>query len=594
MASAVAPHTAVTTASVSSACEHCGLGAPSGSPYCCYGCELAAEITAQARNDQGQLHNTLIFSLLLSMVVMMMSLFLYAGDIYDVGPEAGLQWMRTGYRVASAVLATPVVLLIGIPLARSAARLLRRGRVGMDLLIVTASLAAYILSMHAVITQTGSVYFDSATAALLLATFGRYLEATARTHASQILAPSLQHTGAVVQVVSGTDLIELGAAEVIPGSEIFVPLEAVVPLDVEVTRAPVEVNLSVVTGESVAIQKHPGEMIPAGAVIMGGELWGIAVRRARDSTLEHLAGLAKSLRERPAALMRIAERFATVLIPATLLISGLAFGYWLTHASLAKAVVVALATVLAACPCTYGIAAPLVLWLSLRKGLSHQALIRDPRTLEELARVRTVAFDKTGTLTQPHATVLKIAEGTSQQEVLAMVAALEAGTTHPTGLALKRLAEHTVGAEFTERRVIPGYGVCARDGRGRHVELTSAPEPSDASVVLLREGHVLARFGIREELFDKALPTIAALQHAGLHTAIISGDALQRAQPIADKLGVEVFAAQSPEQKVVQLGKMPSPVAMVGDGLNDAPALAARRPSFCVHSGTTLARGHAM
>ncbi|RME00026.1 MAG: hypothetical protein D6812_10435, partial [Deltaproteobacteria bacterium] len=154
-------------------CRHCGLPAPPGENFCCYGCELAAQIAAEGAEEHGHLHARLLFSVLLAMSVMMLSLFLYAEDIYGVSTADGMAWMRSAYRVASAVLATPVVLLCGIPLARRSWERLRRRRLSMEALILTAALAAYLRSLQALFTGSHAVFFDSATAALVLATFGR-------------------------------------------------------------------------------------------------------------------------------------------------------------------------------------------------------------------------------------------------------------------------------------------------------------------------------------------------------------------------------------------------------------------------------------
>jgi cation transport ATPase len=157
------------------ACRHCGLAAASTGGYCCYGCELAAQIAVEGEQKKSELYGLITFCLLLSMIVMMLSLFLFAEDVYQPGADAGLLWMRKAYRVASAVLSTPVVVLLGAPLARRAHGSLRERKLTMDLLVATGALAAYVLSIANIVRGAQGVYFDSATSALVLTTLGRYL-----------------------------------------------------------------------------------------------------------------------------------------------------------------------------------------------------------------------------------------------------------------------------------------------------------------------------------------------------------------------------------------------------------------------------------
>ena len=227
-----------------SACRHCGLPA-GGAEFCCYGCELASELRAEAARGHSSLKARLVVSVLLGMTVMMLSLFLYAEDVY--GAAGGLGWLRSFYRWTALVLTAPVVVLLGWPLVRGAVRF------GMERLVAIAAAAAYGLSVWGAIADRPLVYVDSAAAALVLASLGRYLEATARARASGVL-------GRLV------DLGGRGAAAIQPGDAVRVPVEQVVPVDVEVRGAPVEVDLGVVTGEPRPVLVAVGEAVPAGAV----------------------------------------------------------------------------------------------------------------------------------------------------------------------------------------------------------------------------------------------------------------------------------------------------------------------------------------
>ena len=595
-------------AAARSSCRHCGLGAASTGGYCCYGCELAAQIAGEGEQRRSELYGLITFCLLLSMIVMMLSLFLFAEDVYQPTPDAGLAWMRAAYRVASALLSTPVVLLLGAPLLR---RSLRARRFSMDLLVVTGAAAAYALSIHNVIRGLPGVYFDSATSALVLTTLGRYLEASARARASRIIAPSLQLIGAGVLAETADGVFQrTPPAAILAGTRLRVDVEETVPVDVRADPAcgEVEVTLAVLTGAAAPVTVSAGDEIPAGAVVVAGPLCCTALRSARESTLERLAELAKSLKERPSRLQRLGDAFAGALVPLVALLAIGTFALGAARDSLDHAVVTSLAVVLAACPCTYGVATPLVLWLALRKALAHGVCVRNASALEELSAVRAVAFDKTGTLTDPRLAVLSadLGEAARKGEVAAIVAALEAGSRHPVAQALLAWAEdnHSAPAALTDRRMVVGRGVTGRDTAGRALQLGAlqwlaeagvplACPAAAARVALSRDGVLLARFAIGEALRPEARETIAALRGQGIEASILTGDTAEGTREIASALGLPAHAALSPLDKVNRLAARGKSIAMVGDGLNDAPALAGTGPSFAMDGGAGLARGMA-
>lgn len=591
-------------------CAHCGLAARSGDLYCCYGCELAAQIAKEGAEEHGKTKAALLVSLLLSMTVMMLSLFLFSEDVYDIRPGAELSWLASGYRWASGILSTPVLVLLGFPVASRALALLRRGRLSMDLLVAAGAFAAYGISVYSILAGRRGVYFDSATSALLLSTLGRYLEATGRAKASSLLGPSLRRGSEPVLVAGEGGFSAKAPSLVVPGDRLKIDTEEVLPVDARLVSGPAEVNLGVLTGESVPVVKQAGDELPAGAIVVAGPVEVVALRPLRDSTLERLSDLAKKLASRPTSLQRWADRFAAILTP---IVAVVAFGTLAIHAQRASAeegVVAALAVVLAACPCTYGVATPLVFWLALRKALAHGVLVRNAAVLEELRDVRAVAFDKTGTLTERALSVSRVetAEGAAEAEVLALVAALEEGTKHPVGQALARYSESAgiQSVPLRERQLLPGKGARGIDAEGRAVLLGSpawlaesgvpmdgAGEGSRVRVVLARAGRVIARVEVGESLRPEAKAAVEGLGGLGISSFMLTGDGSSGAAEAASALGIEAFAGLSAEDKVRALEREGGGVAMVGDGLNDAPALAGTRPSFAVHGGTDLARGMA-
>ena len=556
-------------------CAHCGL--PSGGTFCCYGCELASRIAAEARDDHARLHGTLTFSLVLAMVVMMLALFLYAEDVFDAHGDVEMAWMRGAYRWASWILTTPIVVLCGGPLL---SRALRARRLSMDALIGVGALAAYGLSVGSLFAHERGIYFDSAATALVLATLGRYLEATARSRASRSLGP-LVELGRRRVLANGRSV---APAEIQPGMRLDIEPEQIVPVDMTLELEHAEVDLAVLTGEARPVVLTRGQTVAAGAVAHMA-LAGIALRGSRDSTLERLGQLARSLGERPQGVLRWADRFAGALVPLVWAIALATLIYWWCASSAAAGVVAGLAVVLAACPCSYAIASPLVHWLTLRRAFARRVLIRSADALEALAHTKTVAFDKTGTLTRSQPHVVSESFAIARDQALTLVRALEQGGTHPVARALAAHAGDATAAELHDRRFIPGQGVRAIDAQGRVVTLAGA---DGGRVVLLRDGVELAAFVLDEELRPEAREAVDALRTMGIRVLLLSGDHDVRVAPVAKALGIEAHARLLPEQKLAHLA---GGTAMVGDGVNDAPALAGRMTSFSLGEAAPLARG---
>ena len=574
-----------------SSCVHCGLRAPAGQQFCCFGCELCHRIQLEALDDHAGLLGRLSFTLILAMIVMMLALFLYAEDVFDASGDVEMAWMRSVYRWASLVLATPVMALAGGPLARSAAAQLVRGRVSMDALIALGAFTAYALSIDALLRGRTAIYFDSATAAVVLATFGRSLEARARSKASRALGPLLEVSrGTVRWRRDGGHSLDLSAAEVEPGMQITVAAGQVVPVDLRLEQDGAELDLAILTGESRPAVLRRGATVPAGAIPVTHAVEGMALRASRDSALERLAELARTLGEKTAPTLAWADRFATALTPAVVVVAAGTLAFWTRRHSLEAGVMASLAVVLAACPCSYAVASPLAHWITLQTAMRKGVLIRSASTLEELAKTRAVAFDKTGTLTRPDLSVSgeRIASSVGREEVLALVRALEQSNHHPVARALAAHAGTGPSTRLERHRVVAGRGVEALDERGRSVSLRAGP---DGAIVLERDGEMLASFALDEQLRAEAREALDAIRRDGTRVLLLSGDAEQRVDRVRRALNIEAYAGLTPQEKVRRIEALGDGTAMVGDGVNDAPALALGRASFTFGEGAQLAKG---
>ncbi|MEQ9324793.1 MAG: HAD-IC family P-type ATPase, partial [Polyangiaceae bacterium] len=441
-----------------------------------------------------------------------------------------------------------------------------------------------------------AVYFDSAVAALVLATFGRYLEANARARASHLVGHLLEPSAKPVQV----DGRATAPAAIEPGMTFRVAPGEVVPVDGRLL-APVEVSLGVLTGESAPVSLAEGDEVPAGATPSSGELVATALRPAKASTLETLARLAKGLREQRADVQRLADRLATWLTPLVAAVAIAALVFWGTTSAWPVGVETALAVVLVACPCTYGVITPLILWLTLRRALSHGVCIRNARVVEAMADVRVVSFDKTGTLTQPMKAVRMHRHGTERVPIAPVVAALEHGNGHPIARALAGWAGDD-RIRLSDRRIVNGQGVVATDERGLEVALGSPRLLTDLgiavpveararSALLSIDGEMVASFDVDEALRPEAPVVVASLSAAGIAQVILSGDRRARAARVGEALGVAAHGELTPGAKVAALRELGGGVAIVGDGVNDAPASAAAAIGFAVCGASGYHRG---
>lgn len=581
-------------------CGHCGLGAPVGDPFCCYGCELAHALTADDDGRRQRTVGALTLSLLLAMMVMMLSLFLYAEDLYEATADPLYVWFRHASSWVAAGLSSVVVALLGPPLARRALRAARSGRLTMELLIVLAAGAAWAVSIVSLLTGRAVIYFDSAVAALLLATFGRYIEARARSRAAGVIGPLCEPSSRPVRAGHDDVLELLSPAAIEPGMRVEVAPNGVVAVDMRAT-GDAEVSLAVLSGESEPALIRAGDEVPAGAVVLSGPLTGTALRRVEHSTLAVLERLTRALYERRGRLLRVADRLASALTPVVAAIAVAALVGWTLRSGLGAGIEVALAVVLVACPCTYGVIAPLIAWLSLKKALEHDVCIRDAAVLDALAGVDTVAFDKTGTLTEPLARVqIDVAPHVTVEDVLPIAVALERDVHHPVGRAIH---QHGRGAGVSLSNVsIAARGVSGRTSDGQEVAIgapswllarqIAVPDVwREHAAVLSREGEAVLAFDIDERDSDSAAPALAALAGLDVAAVVLSGDRRERVRRVALRLGITRWAGDlCPADKVELLDELDRP-ALVGDGINDAPAAAAALASFAVSGSASLNRG---
>jgi heavy metal translocating P-type ATPase len=523
------------------------------------------------------------------------------------------------------ILAVAVEIAGGWPFLRTTARLLRHGATNMDTLIALGTLAALAVSAVEAIALGGrhlhlggngafAARLHGVMAPLIVAILvtGRAVEARARQRAARAMHSLLGLRPPTARVVSGVDddRGELVPPESIPvGAMIRVRSGESVPLDGVVESGWSAVDESMLTGEPMPVEHGPGSAVTGGTLNGGGVLVVRVSTVASESVLARLQRLVEEAQRDKAPLQRIADRVSGVFVPVILAASVVTFfAWWLGAGDLGKAVLSAVALLLVACPCAMGLATPVAMMVGCGRASALGILIRSGEGLERLAKVDTVVFDKTGTLTERFATVtdVVVADGNSRDEVMALAAAVEAESDHPIASAVRAAGETRERAE--DAVILPGIGVAGTVG-GRHVRVVRRSEvvlPDEMAgavaacegrgetvVVVEADGSVVGAIGVTTPLRPEAGAAVAHLRALGLRTSILSGDSAPAVHTIGAALRVDdEWSALSPAGKVDELRALQAGsarVLMVGDGINDAPALATADVGCAIGSGTEAA-----
>jgi Cu2+-exporting ATPase len=579
--------------------------------FCCYGCCLAYQVHHGEREEPeaARLLVRLGVGAFLAMNIMLFSLLLYAGTFgaatFGIGDGATLRivhWLLL-------ILTTPLVVVLGGPFIAGAWHAARLGRLSTDALVTTGVMAAYGFSAYQVWHGSGDVYFDTVTMVLILFTLGRYLEALGRVRAARSLAPMLAAERAEVRVVAdGIDILQ-PVHEIGPGTVVRVLPGERIAVDAVVIEGRSECDEAVLTGQAEPQLKTAGAPVHAGSINGAGHL---LVRATAAGTATRWIQISRMVREalaRKSMRGNTVDRLAAVFIPAVLLLAAGTLWFWSGIAPFEQALLTALAVLVVACPCSLGLAAPLATTLGIGLAAQRGILLRSGDVLEKLARIKAVAFDKTGTLTEGRPEVLQLSgQDASEQQVLFHAAALARASEHPLAKAIARAqcTEGTTAASEVQAR--PGAGILGRvDGRAAAMGSASFmstlgwqvsgewPNPQGCTLVYVGwEGRVQGQIALADRVLPEAASVITALRDHDLPVLLLSGDREPAVAQAATRLGIPVWRSElMPEDKVGVLrdwAQRHGPTAMVGDGLNDGPVLAAAAVGIAVGGATDLAR----
>jgi Cu2+-exporting ATPase len=504
----------------------------------------------------------------------------------------------------SALIALPALIYSGRIFFRSAWNAVRHGRTNMDVPISIGVLLAFGLSLYESIVHGPHAYFDAATMLLFFLLIGRTLDHMMRERARVAVAglARLAARGALVLQSDGKQAYR-PLEEIAPGMSLLLAAGERVPVDARVVSGRSEIDCSLVTGESLPRPADEGTLLQAGTLNLTGPLTVTAIATAKDSFLAEMMRMMEAAEAGRSLHRRIADRAARLYAPVVHLTALATFiGWMVATGDLHRSVTVAIAVLIITCPCALGLAVPMVQVAAARRLFENGVMIKDGGALERLAEVDTVMFDKTGTLTLGRPRLVDA--NRYDAETLGMAAAIAAHSRHPYSLALAAAGGAARARTFDHVSEHAGCGLEARDGAtvyrlGRPVwalyEAPSTPTES-ANVVLARDGRLLAAFRFEDRLRADARAAVSALAKGGIVAEVLSGDHDEAVRDVAAALGVAHAAQVSPAGKVAHVAAAAAAgrkVLMVGDGLNDAPALAAAHVSMAPATAADVGRNAA-
>lgn len=520
-----------------------------------------------------------------------------------------LQWL----------LATPVQFVAGWQFYRGAYLALKNGSANMDVLVVLGTSAAYFYSIFTIIAQRSELYFETSAILITLIIVGKLLEATAKGRTSEAIKALMGLQAKTAKVLRDGQEMDVPVEDVVTGDTVIVRPGEKIPVDGVIEEGHSTVDESMLTGESLPVDKKVGDPVTGATINKFGTFKFTATKVGKDTALAQIVRVVEAAQGSKAPIQRFADVVSGYFVPVVVGLAVLTFAVWyffLDAGNFSRALVNFTAVMVIACPCALGLATPTSIMVGTGKGAENGILIKGAEHLENAHRLTTIVLDKTGTITkgQPEVTDMIALEGYEQTQLLTMAVSAEKNSEHPLAEAIVKYGKER-GVPFTDAETfeaIPGHGVAIQSGgkqilvgtrkllQDHQVEFQHAVKDMEAlemqgkTVMLIAVDRKLAGLlAVADTVKETSAQAIAGLKQLGIDVWMITGDNERAAKAIAETVGIDhVIAEVLPEhkaEKVQSLKQQGRVVAMVGDGINDAPALATADVGFAIGTGTDVA-----
>lgn len=518
------------------------------------------------------------------------------------------------------LLATPVQFMIGWQFYVGAYKNLKNGGANMDVLVALGTSAAYFYSLYEAVKTIGNpnymphLYFETSAVLITLILFGKYLESRAKSQTTNAISELLNLQAKEARVIRDGKEVMIPVEEVVVGDHLIVKPGEKIPVDGIVVRGRTSVDESMLTGESIPIEKDPGAKLIGATINKNGSIEMEATKVGKDTALASIVKVVEEAQGSKAPIQRLADVISGYFVPIVIGIAIVTFAIWIIFVKPGQfepALVAAIAVLVIACPCALGLATPTSIMVGTGRAAESGILFKGGEHLERTHQLQAVVLDKTGTITKGKP---EVTDFTGDKETLQLLASAEKGSEHPLAGAIVAYAEEN-GIDFLnvdEFHAIPGHGIEAKisgkhvlvgnrklmndyqiDTRGNEDKLVEFETNGKTAMLIAIDGNYRGTVAVQDTIKETAPQTIKELKDMGIEVVMLTGDNERTAQAIAKQVGIDhVIAQVFPEQKadkVKELQAQGKKVAMVGDGVNDAPALVTADIGIAIGTGTEVA-----